>query len=71
MFYLNRSGQIQIDARAGGTAVVLPPEEICEHVVRQFQSTEVNDDSTDTADDQLLWQSLLRVVERDHPDYAD
>ncbi|GAB7003192.1 class II aldolase/adducin family protein [Nocardioides sp. AN3] len=71
MFYLNRSCQIQVDALAGGTAVVLPPAEICEHVVRQFEGTEDSDDYSDSAGDELVWESLLRLVERHYPDYAD
>jgi ribulose-5-phosphate 4-epimerase/fuculose-1-phosphate aldolase len=71
MFYLDRSCQIQVDALAGGTAVVLPPARICEHVVRQFEGTESGDDYTDSAGGALVWESLLRLVERNYPDYGD
>lgn len=71
MFYLNRACQIQIDALAGGQSVILPSRAICEHTARQLEGAEVGDDFTDARGADLAWQSLLRLVERTYPDYAN
>jgi ribulose-5-phosphate 4-epimerase/fuculose-1-phosphate aldolase len=65
MFYLERSCQIQVDALAGGAALVTPPPEVCEHTARQFERG-VGDGSPS-----LAWDALLRLVERSYPDYKD
>lgn len=71
MFYLHRACQIQVDALAGGVPVVVPPPEVCEHTARQTEGTDTGDDYTDEVGGTLVWESLLRLVERTHPDYAD
>jgi ribulose-5-phosphate 4-epimerase/fuculose-1-phosphate aldolase len=71
MFYLERSCQIQIDALAGGTAVLTPPREVCQRTARQFAAEDVGDTYVDDQANVLAWQALLRHVERVAPDYAD
>jgi ribulose-5-phosphate 4-epimerase/fuculose-1-phosphate aldolase len=71
MFYLERSCQIQVDALAGGTEVVLPPEDVCEHTARQFEGGSSEDDYTTGESPDLAWNALLRLVERLYPDYKD
>ena len=70
MFYLERACQIQVDALAGGAALVTPPAEVCEHTARQFEGDHSDDDYEDTGRD-LVWQAMLRQVERLYPDYKD
>jgi ribulose-5-phosphate 4-epimerase/fuculose-1-phosphate aldolase len=71
MFYLNRACQIQTEATAAGAALVVPSEEICERTARQFAGEDTGDDFTDPVANSLAWQSLVRLVERTYPDYAD
>ncbi|GAB3681027.1 class II aldolase/adducin family protein [Saccharopolyspora tripterygii] len=71
MFYLDRSCQIQIDALSGGASPVIPSPEICEHTARQSEGQETGDDFQDEIGSQLAWESLVRLVERIYPDYAD
>jgi ribulose-5-phosphate 4-epimerase/fuculose-1-phosphate aldolase len=71
MFYLERSCQIQVDALAGGTAIVLPPEEIREHTARQFQGASGTDDYATDDHPNLAWDAMIRLVERIAPDYKD
>ncbi len=69
MFYLERSCQIQVDALAGGTPLVIPPPEVCEHTARQFQAGPAGDAyDTDVAPN-LAWDAMMRLVERIAPDY--
>jgi len=69
MFYLERACQIQVDAMAGGAALVLPPPEVCEHTARQFGGATGDGDYSDMREPNLAWQAMLRLVERIAPDY--
>ena len=71
MFYLERACEIQVDALAGGTAVVLPPEAVCEHTARQFGGDQSEDDYSTGENPNLAWDALLRLVDRQYPDYKD
>jgi ribulose-5-phosphate 4-epimerase/fuculose-1-phosphate aldolase len=71
MFYLERACEIQVDALAGGTAVVLPPPEVCEHTARQFEGDHSDDDYATGKNPNLAWDALLRLVDRLYPDYKD
>jgi ribulose-5-phosphate 4-epimerase/fuculose-1-phosphate aldolase len=71
MFYLERSCEIQVDALAGGTAVVLPPEEVREHTARQFQGGDGDRDFATDGGPNLVWDAMMRLVERVAPDYKD
>jgi ribulose-5-phosphate 4-epimerase/fuculose-1-phosphate aldolase len=71
MFYLERSCEIQLEALAGGTALVIPPEDVCEHTARQFEGDHSEDDYTLGENPTLAWDALLRLVERLYPDYKN
>ena len=71
MFYLERACEIQVDALAGGTAVVTPPPDVCEHTARQFEGDHSDDDYATDAAPNLAWDAMLRLVERRYPDYKD
>jgi ribulose-5-phosphate 4-epimerase/fuculose-1-phosphate aldolase len=71
MFYLERACQIQVDALAGGAALVTPPAEVCEHTARQFEGDHSDDDYGDAIAPDLVWDAMLRLVERIAPDYKD
>ncbi|HEX6452602.1 MAG TPA: class II aldolase/adducin family protein [Trebonia sp.] len=71
MFYLERACEIQVDAMAGGAKLVTPPPEVCEHTARQFEGDHSQDDYSETGRGDLLWQAMLRLVERLYPDYKD
>ncbi|MEV8603219.1 class II aldolase/adducin family protein [Streptomyces griseoviridis] len=72
MYYLEKACEIQVTAQAGGTPLVLPPEDVCEYSAQQL--TGEGESSSDFVDDQaydLAWGALLRLVERIAPDYKD
>lgn len=71
MFYLERACEIQVGAMAGGAKLVTPPPEVCEHTARQFEGDHSQDDYSETGRGDLLWQAMLRLVERLYPDYKD
>jgi ribulose-5-phosphate 4-epimerase/fuculose-1-phosphate aldolase len=71
MFYLERACQIQVDALAGGATLVTPPPDVCEHTARQFEGDHSDDDYGDAAAPDLVWDAMLRLVERIAPDYKD
>lgn len=62
MFFLERACQIQIAALAGGSAVIHPPQAVCERTSAQF----AQDDSYVQGRD---WQALLRLLDRTDPSY--
>ena len=71
MFYLERACEIQVDALAGGAPLVIPPPEVCEYTATQFEGSAHNDDYRDDASPDLAWDAMLRLVERQYPDYKD
>jgi ribulose-5-phosphate 4-epimerase/fuculose-1-phosphate aldolase len=71
MFYLERACEIQVDALAGGTPLVTPSPEVCEHTARQFEGDHSDDDFDEIGGPSLVWQAMLRQVERLYPDYKD
>jgi ribulose-5-phosphate 4-epimerase/fuculose-1-phosphate aldolase len=71
MYYLNRACQIQVDAMAGGSPLVLPSPEVAERTARQFAGEDTGDDFADPIANSLAWRALHRLVERTYPDYAD
>ena len=62
IYYLERACQAQISALAGGCELVLPPEEVRQHTAAQFNPG--NLDSYERA-----WNTSLRLIENDRPDY--
>ena len=69
MFYLERACEIQVGAQSGGGPLVTPSPEVCEHTARQFEGDHSDDDYSDTGGPDLVWQAMLRQVERLYPDY--
>lgn len=62
MFFLERACQIQVAALAGGSAVIRPPQAVCDRTSAQF----AGDDSFVQGRD---WQALLRLLDRLDPSY--
>lgn len=62
-YMLERACAAQIAAQAGGGALVYPPEDVCRHTSDQFHSME-NDEHYN-----WMWESALRMIENDRPDY--
>ncbi|MFD7732435.1 class II aldolase/adducin family protein [Kitasatospora phosalacinea] len=70
MYYLEKACEIQVTAQAAGTALVLPPEEVCEYTARQLEGTAEADFQDDDALD-LAWAAMLRLLDRIAPDHRD
>ncbi len=62
-YMLERACAAQVAALAGGQALVYPPEEVCRHTAEQFRVQENDDHYT------WMWDSALRLIENDRPDY--
>lgn len=63
IYYLERACQAQVAALAGGAELILPPEEVRLKTAAQFNSGG-NPEHYDMA-----WQTALRLIETDRPDY--
>jgi hypothetical protein len=46
-----------------GRELVLPPDEVCEHTAEQFAKQDSPERHV------WMWQSALRLIENDKPDY--
>ena len=62
MHYLHRSCEVQVTAQAGGREVVTPSDEVCHHASEQMHRP--------SDDRRFAWEALVRLVEREYPDYA-
>ena len=63
IYYLERACQAQVAALAGGTELVMPPEAVRLHTAEQFN----REGSLEHYE--MMWESCLRMVEHDRPDY--
>jgi len=63
IYMLERACAAQIAALSCGREIVLPPEEVCAHTSAQFHGME-NDEHYG-----WMWQTALRLIENDRPDY--
>ena len=63
IYMLERACAAQIAAQAGGGGLVFPPKEVCRHTSEQFHQME-NDEHYS-----WMWESALRLIEHDRPDY--
>ena len=63
IYYLERACQAQVAALAGGTELVLPPEEVRLHTAEQFRAVGRLEHY------EMMWESCLRLIENDRPDY--
>ncbi|MDW6057396.1 class II aldolase/adducin family protein [Streptomyces sp. FXJ1.4098] len=71
MYYLDKACQIQVEAQAGGSAVVLPDPAVCDYTARQLNGETGGSDYQDDDAYDLAWAALLRLLERMAPDYRD
>ncbi|MFO0576233.1 MAG: class II aldolase/adducin family protein [Polyangia bacterium] len=75
MYYLEKACEIQVSAQAGGTALVIPPQEVCAHAERQLNGSfpTASQGNTPSAADgnDLAWAALLRLLDRTDPGYKD
>lgn len=62
-YMLERACQIQVQAQSGGVELICPPESIRQLVAAQF------DEKVKDAHYQMAWQTALRLVASDQPDY--
>ena len=63
IYYLERACQAQVAALSGGCELVIPSAEVCEHTSKQFEG------DNDPARYDFMWESCLRLIENDRPDY--
>jgi len=63
IYFLERACQAQIQALAGGTALRIPPREVCELTASQFN----REDSAEIAG--IAWRAALRLIEDPQSDY--
>ena len=63
IYYLERACQAQVAALAGGSELILPPEEVRRHTAEQFNR------ETSLAHCDFLWDASLTLVEDGKPDY--
>jgi ribulose-5-phosphate 4-epimerase/fuculose-1-phosphate aldolase len=62
MFYLERACEIQIAALAGGSALIIPPAEVCEKTARQYE-----EDGEPLGDQE--WAAHIRALDREDGSY--
>ncbi len=60
MYYLERACQIQMQVLSSGEGLQAPPDEICERAARQYEQFWPGKHE---------WPALLRLLDRDSPDY--
>ena len=63
IYMLERACSAQVAALSGGREIILPPHEVCQHTAEQFRAQE-NDEHYG-----FMWESALRLIENDKPDY--
>jgi len=63
IYYLERACRAQVAALAGGAELILPPEEVRLKTAAQFN----RNPGTEHYD--MAWQTALRLIENDTPDY--
>jgi ribulose-5-phosphate 4-epimerase/fuculose-1-phosphate aldolase len=63
IYYLERACQAQVAALAGGAELVLPPEEVRQRTAAQFNR------DPGAAKYDFMWESSLRLIDGDRPDY--
>jgi ribulose-5-phosphate 4-epimerase/fuculose-1-phosphate aldolase len=65
IYFLERACQAQIQALAGGSALRIPPREVCELTASQF----ARDDSAGISE--LAWRAALRLIDDPQSDYRN
>jgi ribulose-5-phosphate 4-epimerase/fuculose-1-phosphate aldolase len=69
MYFLERSCEIQLGAQTA--ELQFPSQEVCQHVAAQVAGDAEADLGDDSADLELLWSALMRLVERTAPEYKE
>jgi ribulose-5-phosphate 4-epimerase/fuculose-1-phosphate aldolase len=64
MFYLNLACEVQVSTLSMGRELVIPPQEVCERVGRQYDQMAFDD-----GDLQLEWAAHLRMLDALDPSY--
>jgi len=62
MYYLERACAVQMQVLASGQQVRLPPADVCERAARQYAAFQPGEHE---------WPALVRMVDRDAPDYRE
>ncbi|MNE89192.1 Decarboxylase NovR [compost metagenome] len=62
--FLERACQAQVQALAGGSKLVYPSREVCEHTARQFEG-----DNIDSIID-MAWEAALALIEDQRESYC-
>lgn len=65
MFYLNRACEIQLATLSAGQEIIVPSAAVCEHAAKQHDDYA----ELDTVHLDREWTALLRLLDRDGPDY--
>jgi hypothetical protein len=60
MYYLERACQVQMQVLSSGESLHLPPAEVCERAACQYEHF---------APGKYEWPALVRLLDRDSPDY--
>tara|TARA_Y100000589_G_scaffold316469_1_gene341244 strand:- start:1561 stop:2001 length:441 start_codon:yes stop_codon:yes gene_type:complete len=66
MYYLNKACEIQVETMKTGGELLIPADEVCEHVAQQASSPRYMAQSID-----LIWQAMLRKLDRTAPSFRD
>jgi ribulose-5-phosphate 4-epimerase/fuculose-1-phosphate aldolase len=67
MYYLEQACEVQLDVLRTGRPPRLPPPDVCEVTARRWEESA----SDATANDDIEWAALLRLVDRFYPDYRN
>ena len=68
-YYFEKACEIQLLAQSGQTELIFPAEEICRKTEREFNGTP--DEAIDFGGDNLVWNALLRAIEKIDPSYTE
>jgi ribulose-5-phosphate 4-epimerase/fuculose-1-phosphate aldolase len=65
MYYLELACRTQVAAQQSGTALHLPPADVCEHAAAQYATPGTMPKG------ERVWQALLRMLDRTDPSYRN
>ncbi|GGF76644.1 class II aldolase/adducin family protein [Alteromonas lipolytica] len=66
MYYLNKACEIQVETMKTGGTLLIPSDDVCEHVAQQASSPRYMAQSID-----LIWQAMIRKLDRIDPSYRN
>ncbi len=67
MFNLDIACKTQLDAMASGSALIHPPDEVCEHVAQMYWDKS----GIERPGQQRAWAALIRELDREDPSFRD